>query len=163
VQREQRRVDVVRQALAEPVERVERVARVRRGHDPPVVRLVQVPVDARVVQAAMDPVDAEVGEGDEQRALQIRVPPPPSRTGGLVAPGRVVQPGVAAHLGDEDGRGERGHDGQRGQRLPDLLADLVAQELGVLHLGLVEDEEERGSGADEVEEDAEDPVMVSIQ
>lgn len=44
-------------------------------HDPLVVRLVQGLVNRRVVQATVDPVDAEIGERDEQRELNEAVAP----------------------------------------------------------------------------------------
>lgn len=61
--------DVVRQALAEAVDRVKGVAREGCGHDPFVVSLVEVLVDARVMQIAVNPVNAEVGEEKEDRKL----------------------------------------------------------------------------------------------
>ena len=41
------------------------------GHDPFVVGFVQAFVEARVVQAAVDPVDAEVGEHEEDGELEV--------------------------------------------------------------------------------------------
>lgn len=46
----------------------------RRGHDPLVVRLVQLLVEHRVVQGTVDPVDEEVGEADEEGELEKQVP-----------------------------------------------------------------------------------------
>ena len=41
-----------------------------RRHDPLVMRFMQLLVDQRVVQAPVDPIDAEVGEEDEQGKLE---------------------------------------------------------------------------------------------
>ena len=65
VHREEEDVHVVRQALQEAVDRVERVARERARHHPHVVRLVHVLVDEPVVHPAVHPVDLEVGEHEE--------------------------------------------------------------------------------------------------
>lgn len=146
---------MIRHALAPPVHGVERVARIRCRHDPLVMRLVQPLVDERVVQPAMDPVDAAVGEGDEERVLQVRVP---RAVGGFVE--GVVELRVAAYLGDEEGRGQRRHDWDGSQRLFDFLADLVAEEFGMVHLGVVEDEVVGDGGAEGVEEDGEEPVVI---
>ena len=40
------------------------------GHDPFMMRLVQGSVYYRMVQTAMDPVDAQIREADEQRELK---------------------------------------------------------------------------------------------
>lgn len=146
--------DVVRQALREAVERVERDGRERGRHDPPVVRLVVAAVDGRVVQRAVDPVDARVGEGEEERELRGVVPAPRPVGAG------VVELAVAAHLEREDGRREDGDDGDGAHGLGDLLADLVLQEFGVREGGLVEDEEVGEGGAEEVDDGAEQPVTV---
>lgn len=58
MQGEDEREEVVWQALRVAIEWVEGDARVGRWHDPFVVGFVQVLVYERVVQAAMDPVDA---------------------------------------------------------------------------------------------------------
>lgn len=76
LQREHEGEDVVGEALREAVERVEGVAREGSGHDPLVVRLVEVLVDAREMQPAVDPVDAEVGEEDEEWELRPVIPLP---------------------------------------------------------------------------------------
>lgn len=66
---------MVRYALCEAVERVESMARIRRGHDPLVVGLVQNSVKARMVQASVNPIDEEVGKTDEEWELQDIVQP----------------------------------------------------------------------------------------
>ena len=105
LQREDEGEHVVGDALRKPVDGVESVAGVGRRHDPLVVRLVQVLVDGRVVKTAVDPVDAEIGEHDEERELEEVVPP----AGPLGR--RVVQERVAAHFGDQEGESEERHDG----------------------------------------------------
>ena len=60
LEREDEREDVVRDGLSEAVERVECVRGVGRRHDPFMVWFVQTPVDAWVVETAVDEVDAEV-------------------------------------------------------------------------------------------------------
>lgn len=131
LQREQERVQMVGEALAESVHGVESVAGKRRRHDPFVVGLVQVLVDPGVMQPAVDEVDAAVGERDEERVLQVCV----ERKGALL--GEIVELGVPAHFGDEAQRGQNGHAGHGMHGLFDLQADLVAEEFGVLHGALV--------------------------
>ena len=65
--------DMIRHGLRPAIERVEGVRGKGTRHDPLVVWLVQRLVHERMVQAAMDPVDAKIGEGDEQRELQDTV------------------------------------------------------------------------------------------
>ena len=69
LQREDEGEQVVGDGLGKAVERVEGVAGEGRGHDPLVVRLVQALVEELAVQGAVDPVDAEVGEGQEDGEL----------------------------------------------------------------------------------------------
>lgn len=142
---------MVREGLREAVEGVERVGGVRRGHDPFVVRFVQGFVDFRVVQAAVDPVDEEVGEEDEEGELEVIV----EREGGLSR--GVVEEGVAADFGGEEGGGEERHDGHGGVGLSHFEADLVLEEFGVVDCGFVKDEDVGQGGADEVDEEAEEP------
>lgn len=92
LQREQEREDVVRHRLRESVERVERVGSVGRRHDPLVVRLMQRLIDRRVVQPAMDKVDPEVGEDEEEGDLEEVVP-----CAGALG-GAIVELGVASHF-----------------------------------------------------------------
>ncbi len=153
LQREQEGEDVVGHRLGVAVERVERVRGERRRHDPAVVRLVQVLVHQRMVQPAVDPVDEEVGEGEEERELRVVVP----RARALGR--RVIHLAVSAHLGDEEGHREDGHDGQRDERLPDLLPHLVLQVFRVVEGRLVEDEHVGERCADEVDDGAEEPVF----
>lgn len=128
--------------------------RVGGWHDPFVVGLVQGFVDGGVVQAAVDEVDEAVGEEEEERELQQVVP----GEGGVG--GAVEEFGVAADFGEEEGGGERGHEGHAVDGLGDLHPDLVLEEFGVFEGGLVEDEDV-GEGRDyEVDGGAGDPGIV---
>lgn len=73
LEREDEREQVVGHTLRPSIQRVESMRGVRARHDPLVVRLVQRLVHARVVQATVDPVDAKIGERDEQRELEKTV------------------------------------------------------------------------------------------
>jgi hypothetical protein len=71
--------------------------------------------------------------------------------------GGVVELGVAADFGEEEGRGEQGHPGHAVYGLRDLHLHLVFEEFRVLEGRLVEDEDV-GEGCDyEVEEGAGEP------
>lgn len=135
VHREEHRVYMVRKRLREPIQRVEGVARVRAGHDPSVMRLVETLVDNRMVQTPVDPVDQKIGEHDEEGHLHPVVP----ASGALGA--RIVEFGVPAYFEEEHGPRGDGHGRHRGDGLSDLLADLVFEELGVLEGLLIEEEE----------------------
>ncbi|KAB8349513.1 hypothetical protein FH972_023539 [Carpinus fangiana] len=143
--------DVVGDALGEAVERVEGVAGKGGRHYPLVVGLVQVLVDAWVVQAAVDPVDEEVGEADEEGDLQDVVPQ------AWAVGGAAVHLRVAAHLEEKGRQSAEGHQREGGKGLLDLQAHLVLEVLGVLEGGLVEDQEIGGGGDGEVEDDGKDP------
>lgn len=143
---------MVRDTLRPPVQRMKRVTRERRRDDPLMVRLVEVLIHPRVVQPTVDPVDAEVGEDDEERELEECV----EGEGGVC--GEVVELGVVAHLCDEERRRQRGHDWDRAVRLLLFELDLVAQEFGVLHGVLVEDEVEGDCCCQVVEDEGEEPV-----
>lgn len=84
LEREDEGEHVVGNTLGETVDGVEGVAGVGSGHDPLVVRLVQVLVHERVVEAAVNPVDAKIGEHDEERELEEVVPAAGALIGGVV-------------------------------------------------------------------------------
>lgn len=73
LQREDEREEVVGNTLGPAINGVERVGRKGTRHNPLVVRLVQGLIDEGMMQAAVDPVDKEIGKGDEQRELQNTV------------------------------------------------------------------------------------------
>lgn len=154
LEREQEGEDVVGQRLRVTVERVESMASVRAGHDPLVVRLVQVLVDLGVVEPAVNPVDAEVGEHDEEGKLDDVVP----HAGALL--GLVIHFAVAAHFGDEEGRGEDGHDGEGAHRLSDFERNLVLEVFRVGESRLVENENVRERRKGKVDDDSEEPGAI---
>ena len=99
---------MVRKRLRVTVQRVECVGCERRGHDPLVVRLVKSLVDSFVVETTVNPVDAEIGKGNEEGELEQDVP-------ATAVPGRafgegVVYQGIAADLSDEPRRSENCND-----------------------------------------------------
>ena len=69
LQGEDERKQVVWYALGKTVYWMESVAGERRRHDPFVMRFVECFVDTWVVQATMDPINAKVGENEEEREL----------------------------------------------------------------------------------------------
>lgn len=156
LKREQEGVDVVRKALSISIERVESVRGVRRRHDPLVVRLVETLVHEGVVQSAVDPVDAEVGEHEEEGELHHVVP----HSGGVVE--AVVYLGVTADFEEEERGGEDGHYREGDVGLAHLEADLVLEVFGVVEGCFVEDEEVGERGEDIVDDEAEDPGGVSV-
>lgn len=125
-------------------------------HDPLVVWLVQRLVEKLRVQSAVDQVDEEVGKEEEQRKLEVVVPQARSIFSS------VVELRISHNLGQEEGRGADGHDGESLVSLPDFHADLVLQELGVLEGVLVEDEEVGERGKDIVYEKTKDPGDVAL-
>ena len=76
---------------------------IRRRHDPFVVWLVERLVHHGMMQTAMDPVDEEVGEEEEERELDEVV----QRERGFR--GEFVELRVPAYFSHEEGRGEDGH------------------------------------------------------
>ncbi|EER40561.1 predicted protein [Histoplasma capsulatum H143] len=95
---------VVGDTLSVAVDGVEGVGGVRAWHNPFVVGLMQVLIDEGVVKAAVDPVDEEVGEDDEERELEVVV----ERKGSVFEV--VVHFCIPADLEEEDGSCEDGHD-----------------------------------------------------
>lgn len=73
LQREDKWEDMIWHTLRPAVNCMESMARIRTWHNPFVVSLVQLFVDKRVVQSAVDPVDEEICEEEEKRELQIVV------------------------------------------------------------------------------------------
>lgn len=156
LQGEEKREDVIGHALQVAVHWVEGMRSVRRRHDPLVVRLVEALVDERVVQAAVDPVDEEVGEGNEDGELQIVVPESGPLGGG------VEHFGVATHFQHEEGDREDGHYGQRHVSLSNLLTNLVFQILRMVEGGFVKDEDVGEGRADIVDHQAEEPWVKTL-
>jgi len=127
------------------------MASVGRRHDPLVMRLVKVLVDEWVVQIAMNPVDAEVGEDEEDGELGEVVP----KSRAFI--GRIVELAVSADFeAHQRGCAER-HERHGLVGLNDLEPDLVLDELGVVQGTLVEDEDVRERSKEEVDEESENP------
>ena len=137
--------DVIRYALCKTIDWVECVTRVRRGHDPFVMRLVQRLVYFRMVQTSMNPVNTEIREDYEQRELHVVVESERSIRG------RVIKLPKAADLGKEARSCEDGHQGHGDHGLADLEFDLILEVLWVGEGGVVEDETVRKGSTDEVQ------------
>lgn len=133
-QRKEEGEQVVRQTLGITVQWVESVRCKGGRHDPLVVRLVDVLVNARVVQATVDPVDERVGEEQEERNLSPVIPP--SRT----LFGCIVQLGVAADFSQEPGDSKDCHYWKGDIGLLHLEGDLVLEVSRMFEGCLVEDE-----------------------
>ena len=73
LERKDERENMVWYTLRPSIKRVESVRSIRARHDPLMMRLVQSAVNARVVQASVNPVDEEIGETDEEWELQNTV------------------------------------------------------------------------------------------
>lgn len=152
VQREDEREDVVWQTLGPAVERMEGVRGVGSRHDPLVVWLVQALVNHGVMQAAVDPVDEEIGEHEEERELEYVV-----QRKRRVA-NSVVHVSVAADFEEEKGNGGGGHARHGLHCLSDLHAHLVLEVFRVVEVGFVKDEVVGEGSKDEVDEESEDPI-----
>lgn len=102
VQWENKRVNVVRQALKKPIDRVKRVRGKRRRDFPQVVGFMKHFVDCGNMQPPMDPVDGAVGEHQKREKGQRK------ETVAVLA-GVIVQFAVAAHLSQEQQAGRQAH------------------------------------------------------
>lgn len=126
--------DVVWHRLRKAVEWMEGMRREWSRHDPLVVWLVEMLVDARMMESSVDPVDEEVGEQQEHWELDDVVPPARTLLGG------VVDLAVTSNLKPKCGSCQNGHTGQRLQRLPYFHANLVLQILRMFEGLVIEDE-----------------------
>lgn len=151
LERKHEREDVVRNALRPAVDRMEGMRGIGSGHDPFVVWFVESLVDKGMVQPPVNPVNEEVGKGDEEGELQNAVV-----WEGLVSD-RVIEFGISSDLGHEKRHGQQGHDGQRSHCLGDLKANLILEVFGVLKCGLIEDDNVRQGCTDEVNEETKNP------
>lgn len=70
LKRENEGENVIRKALGPTVNGVKGVGGKGARHNPLVMGLVQFLVHKRIVEAPMDPVDAEIGESDKEWELQ---------------------------------------------------------------------------------------------
>jgi len=125
---------VVWDRLCEAIERMESMRREWRGHDPFVVRLVEVLVDAWVMEPSVNPVNEEVGKQQENRELQDVIPParPLFR--------RVVDLAVSSDLEPKCSSCQDSHARQGLQSLPYFHANLILEILGMLEGLVIEDE-----------------------
>lgn len=114
-------------------------------HDPLVVRLVKVLVNKRMMKAAMNPVDAEISEADEQGKLREVVPTARAFFGG------IVELAISSNIEEKHRRRQEGHGWHCKDGLLDLEPDLVLEEPGMFKCGLVENEEERERCEDEIQ------------
>lgn len=89
--------------LCEAIHRVEGVAGIRCRHDPLVMWFVQRLVNRRIVQTPVDPVDTQIGEGNEQRELEEVVECKRS------VRRSVVEFPKTTNFKQEEGRGENCH------------------------------------------------------
>ena len=116
---------MVRDRLSESIDRVEGVRSVGGRHDPFMMSLVERLVDEWMVEASMDPVDAEVGEEDEDRELEDVV----SHERGLRR--MIVHLRVATDFADEAHGCEERHERHRAHALFDFKPNLVLEVLGM--------------------------------
>lgn len=127
------------------------MACVRRGHDPFMMRLVKALVDERVVEVAMDPVNAKVGKKKEQGKLSNCVPEP----GALI--GCIVKLAVTTNFESHQRSGAEGHKGHGLVCLLDFEPDLILDKFRVLQGTFVENEQIGERGEKEIHEETEDP------
>lgn len=153
LERENEREQVVGHTLRPTVHRVESMRREGARHDPLVVRLVQGLVNRRVVQATVDPVDAEIGERDEERKLNDAIAPE------RLIRERVIEFGVTTNLRDQERRSEERHDGHRLHGLLDFHGNLVLEELRVMDGRLVPDKNVGEGGANKICDQTENPLQ----
>ena len=103
LERKDKRIDVVGYALCETIHGVEGVTGIRRRHNPLVMRLVQRLVNLGMMQTPVNPVDAQVREGNEQRELKDVI------EGKRSICRSVVKFSIATNFKEEEGRGEDRH------------------------------------------------------
>lgn len=143
--------DVVWDTLRKSIKRVESVGRKWCRHNPLMMWLMQRLIDKWVVQTAVNEVDEEVGEEEEERKLEPLVPSSWTLGGG------VVELRITLKFRCEADCGEERHQWHGGVGLNHLQLDLVLQELWMCEGCVVEDEVVGGGGDDEVEEETEEP------
>ena len=142
---------MIRHTLSKAIQWVKRMARKRRRHDPLVMRLVQRLVHRLVMEPTVDPIDAQICEGNEEGELQVVI----EAEGRLR--GCVIEARIATYFEQEAGGCKDGHDGHGDHRLSDLEAHLVLEVFGVRKSGVIEDEEVGEGREEEVGYEAEEP------
>lgn len=121
-------------------------------------------VQERDVEPPVDPVDAKVGEPEEEGGAECHVEP---RQGASLLPersflDRVVQHAPAADVADEPRQGQQVEHRERLEREGDLFSDLVLEEPRVLLHPVVKDGvvgERRDREVEEEDADVGDPVQ----
>jgi len=134
VEREEENEEVIGQRLHVAVKGMKGVRCVRSRNDPLVMGLVESLINPRNVQPAMDPVDAHIGEEEEEENREG-----PVRD--AVVADVVVKPRVALDLTPKPRKGKEGEtrDGREGAF--ELEADLVLEKTRVLHLIVIVEKE----------------------
>ena len=117
--------------------------------------LCNVLLDRGVVEAAVDEVNEEVGEDEEEGKLSVIIP-----ISGGVREG-VVELRVSAYLGEEERDCEHGDPGHSAYGLSNLHPNLVLEELGVLEGCFIEHKDVGDGGDDEIDRCAGEPGEVS--
>lgn len=120
VQREDERIDVVRQTLKEAIHGVKSMACKGSGNLPDVMRLMDVLIHKSVMKASVDPVDQHVSEKEEGQHTNNELKPATRKAADV-----VVQLAVAAQLQQEQHDGGNAHPRQCPHREHDLSIDLV--------------------------------------
>lgn len=146
LKREDEWEDVVWDRLGESIKRVESVGRKWSRHNPLMMWLMQRLVNQWVVQTAVNEVDEEVGEEQEQWELEPLVP------GAWSLGCSVVQLRISLKLSCEADRSQERHQWHGRVCLNHLELDLVLEEFWVCECCVVEDEVVGRGGDDEVEE-----------
>jgi hypothetical protein len=144
---------VVGQSLSIAVEWVESVRRKGSRHDPLVVRLMYILVHTWMVQAPVNPVNAEVCKDEEEGVLCPGVPI--CRTFVCC----IVQLRVAAHFSQEPGHGQNCHYWEGDVGLLHLELDLVLEVSRVVECRLVKNEKVGESGEKEVHNYTKEPAI----
>lgn len=135
LEREDEGEDVVWYRLHPAINRVECDRGVWSWHDPLVVWLVESLVNQRVVKTSVDPVDAEIGEDEEERELKVVI------VWHWFIREAVVELRVAKAFGQEEGHGKDRNERHGVYSLSDLHSDLILEELWVLEGRLIEHED----------------------
>lgn len=120
VQREDERVDVVRQTLEEAIHGVKSMTCKGSGNLPDVMWLVDVLIHKSMMKASVDPVDQHVSEKEEGQHTNDELKPA-TREAAYV----VVQLAVASQLQQEQHDRGNAHPRQRPDREHDLPIHLV--------------------------------------
>lgn len=104
-----------------------------------------------MVEASVNPVDAEIGKEDEYRELQVVV----EREWSVIKP--VVEFGIALYFQGEEASCQQSHTRHGRHSLLDLHGHLILEVFRVVEGGLIEHEDIGEGSADEVEDDTEEP------